>query len=126
MNAKHTPGPWNVREWAALGGGRKAYHGMIIYTGNKDHTSVPVAAALDVEKLVPAGEFYDQQRAILDANARLIAAAPEMLAALESICTEISGGLCMNYTGATGICPNAAKGQCAVWDAIQKAKGTIK
>lgn len=58
-------------------------------------------------------------------NAHLIAAAPDMLAALESICTEISDGLCMNYTGATGICPNAAKGKCAVWDAIQKAKGTI-
>lgn len=57
-------------------------------------------------------------------DAHLIAAAPDMLAALESICTEISGGLCMNYTGATGICPNAAKGKCAVWDAIQKAKGT--
>jgi hypothetical protein len=103
---KHTPGPWKTQTHISL-----------------DRLEIRDA---DGRRIAECAMDFPMSAKTHDANARLIAAAPELLAALESICTEISGGLCMNYTGATGICPNAAKGQCAVWDAIQKAKGTIK
>ena len=107
ISQKHTPGPWI------------ATHIIGSWWIEEDD---PTAFCRRRIAIVDDGSGIDSPAA----NARLIAAAPEMLAALESICTEISGGLCMNYTGATGICPNAAKGQCAVWDAIQKAKGASK
>ncbi len=117
---KHTPGPWEAdcrtgcfavrRNGDKLNCLSEASRDSIVFQNGRSEVLSE-----------PNGYRYLTDEQI--ANAHLIAAAPELLAALESICTEISGGLCMNYTGATGICPNAAKGKCAVWDAIQKAKG---
>ena len=64
-NQQHTPGPWKVDGT-----------GMAIYSANENLTFAPmVAAAIGNEKSL------DQLRA----DARLIAAAPELLAALESM-----------------------------------------
>lgn len=58
-------------------------------------------------------------------NAHLISATPDMLAALEAICTMCSGeeSSCGHYSEELGLCV-WSDGTCQVWDAIQKAKGT--
>ena len=64
MQTKHTPGPWHI--------GVRTYHaGRDVY-GPKGE---PVAVADDAITATPEAE----------ANARLIAAAPELLAALQAI-----------------------------------------
>jgi len=85
MNAKHTPGPWEL-------------HGRAVYTAdkrkhwieNRDRRAVYVAqvrARHDSEIGCHVDDVEDnpvcEQEA--EANARLISAAPELLAALESI-----------------------------------------
>lgn len=71
MSAKHTPGPW---EMAFLGYDSHPYYVRALpnYMGGPAiHGSAGAIAKL------PASKFHDQE-----ANARLIAAAPEMLEAL--------------------------------------------
>lgn len=65
MLATHTPGPWKV-------GG----DGMTIYTD----------AAFDFKPMVASTSVPDLNLADCRANARLIAAAPALLAALDGLC----------------------------------------
>ena len=65
MNAKHTPGPWAVE---------RPYNEPGIYvTGANPRTSNPLICRLMDQAQAPEGE----------ANARLIAAAPDLLALVE-------------------------------------------
>ena len=63
MKSNHTPGPW-------------------------------VIETTDTDNIILQGEDSDQiaicDRALGDANARVIAAAPEMLSLLEHLCSEIT------------------------------------
>jgi hypothetical protein len=68
MNTQHTPGPWNIN------GGR--------IEGPNAYTST--ATVIGVVGEISNQSFTDT------ANARLIAAAPEMLKALQSIATRAS------------------------------------
>ena len=72
MQTKHTPGPWHI-------GVRTFHAGRDVY-GPKGE---PVAVADDAITATPEAE----------ANARLIAAAPDLLAALEALtaCASMSG-----------------------------------
>lgn len=76
ISAQHTPGPWTYhfeepsREWALVMSGGKA--GQIV--ANVNTKSCPDRASAPAFSVMPA-----------EANARLIAAAPELLAALEKI-----------------------------------------
>ena len=65
--AKHTPGPWSVGKWDERTNGRHI-----------DAATCPhIASAL-----------YMGGTAVADANARLIAAAPDLLIALEAVVDE--------------------------------------
>ena len=62
----HTPGPWRIS------GCRADKDNLLIEHGNSE-TKSPLLAML----------YHDEHRLPMDANARLIAAAPELLAALK-------------------------------------------
>jgi hypothetical protein len=70
----HTPGPWNTN------GASKAsnFGDWTARVRANDHGPVTVAKVL-------AGNGSNDTKEIAEANARLIAAAPELLAALESL-----------------------------------------
>ena len=70
MNAKHTPGPWNI------GTSDIPVSSFSVHGGNRNHSTIARLASLDF-----VGMGLDEQYA----NARLIAAAPELLVALEQM-----------------------------------------
>lgn len=115
--SKHTPGPWD----ALFSEHRKP---LVV------HESASVAIVTEVN-------FRDMQES--NANARLIAAAPDMLTALEELldeedlqCSRITNGHCYlrrcclagGYKGEGHVHPDMAT--CPVWraaQAIDKARG---
>jgi hypothetical protein len=103
----HTPGPW------IAGGMPKDPSGLLITSddGTKYHRRILVA-----ETLVPAG--LDSQHPIVQANARLIAAAPDLLRELRMLVLQCSCGSHPDgeIAGACGRCAAAI-------DAINKAEG---
>jgi hypothetical protein len=72
---KHTPGPWHVVEKAEHKG-KGILH--IVEEGGNSYWEIATLMTHDAE---------------LEANARLIAAAPELLEALEEIVTELHGAI---------------------------------
>ena len=71
MNEKHTPGPWKVDQtWALIVGPKME----------------EIAA---VHSSMPSGGNRVSWRQTAEANARLIAAAPDLLQALESLLVEL-------------------------------------
>lgn len=69
MSAKHTPGPWGVRDhWSDEG----CFEVYPTHDGNRPPFG-------DWPEIVEVGATYEDEA---EANARLIAAAPDMLAAL--------------------------------------------
>jgi len=99
---KHTPGPWKQGK----SGGISWYN---IYANNE---TVRVARVFDPS---PAPNHKAEGFEIEEANARLIAAAPELLEALEEIATQAGGTFHNN--------PELAKGVLQARAAIAKAKG---
>jgi hypothetical protein len=79
--AKHTPGPW-----AACGDYPYGMTTVCDYRGGKGPYT-PVAIC---------GQGIDRPQDERDANARLIAAAPELLAALETVANSIAMGMTHN------------------------------
>jgi len=78
---KHTPGPLR-----ACGETRGGCQCKMVWSTSAD---IPVAAALSAEdETYTCGHDCDQETAI--ANARLIAAAPDLLAALESLASIVN------------------------------------
>jgi len=69
--AKHTSGPWNVHGTNETG--------TLIASDAAEHENITASIAV----AQPRGEEWTKEE---EANARLIAAAPELLAALESVC----------------------------------------
>ena len=68
MSANHTPGPW-------------------FPTKVSDYNQIArIGRAWNISTMLPLADFGD-----VDADARLIAAAPEMLAALQAVLAEIEG-----------------------------------
>jgi hypothetical protein len=96
----HTPGPWKISH-----GGTIEDDGFSIVTDNAAARHIKV-----ITESWPYSIVDRQHREELSANARLIAAAPELLAALES------------YVGKFGNCGKVYEAGRA---AIEKAKGTI-
>jgi len=107
MAAKHTPGPWRARldyqrHWISAGTGRKA---------------VQVADVTDIEVTTRPGEV-DTDNETTAANAALIAAAPELLAACEMALVWISGAF-------VGEGMETTPQEKALKAAIRKAKGGV-
>lgn len=81
---RHTPGPWDVRqesvcpEWS-----------IVVATGGRIVANVNSETGPDIPPLVST-------KMPREANARLIAAAPEMLEALREVVTE-DGANCLAY-----------------------------
>lgn len=105
MSAKHTPGPWFWR--ANHSGGARV--------------EAPGVGVADV--LSRAGVAYPVEETC-KANARLISAVPELLAALESLVATIEDEVDINATGG----PNMAmrllnEHGAAVRNALKKARG---
>lgn len=69
MSAKFTPGPWEMGDYYATG--------IYVWDENQD-------------RCVALVEDCDVDHSELEANARLIAAAPKLLEALESLVAEIN------------------------------------
>jgi hypothetical protein len=78
MEVKHTPGPWIEKEWTEC-------LTIFPHKGNEDEPGYPLAT---VHKDPKHGFTADRARA----NARLIAAAPDLLAALENLLNPIEKG----------------------------------
>lgn len=90
VEARHTPGPWAIDS-----------------RNGSCYVVAPDAATTVAEVKLPTDEQGD-------ADARLIAAAPDLLAALKAVVTPQAGGAFRNLTG-----ENAMR----ALDAIQKAEG---
>lgn len=72
METKHTPGPWNAN-WTRISGQAIGFH-----IADSKHGSLrPICEAYDNTGAMSADE--------IEANARLIAAAPELLEALRGL-----------------------------------------
>ncbi len=76
---KHTPGPWSCMSESAHEG---------VYLDDCVHSVSKAAGRADIICLSPSHEDYELSAAMWDANARLIAAAPELLAALRKAVEE--------------------------------------
>jgi hypothetical protein len=74
-NAKHTPGPWETDVYGVITGGPEMATSI---------TELPVIKWMNKCKLSHAWQDIDNRNMVLEhqANARLIAAAPELLEAL--------------------------------------------
>lgn len=96
---KHTPGPWFLRPDRLLKKGSLERHEVISNNG--------LSIAL------PIGGLHDQEEKL--ANSRLIAAAPDLLAALEALKLNLSGCKDNYFRAHAAPIINAA---------IAKAKGT--
>jgi hypothetical protein len=72
MEKQHTPGPWTAQP----------------FTGKNNAYAWEVIGALGLVPQVCRLALVDQGPAVVEANARLIAAAPAMLAVLEAVAKE--------------------------------------
>lgn len=119
MAAKHTPGPWIVRESP-----KPNIEGPELRLSIK-HTSPGRDGAEFCE--IVAGHVTAEADAIARANARLIAAAPDLLAALESLVKWMDdSGLSSTTPGGVGQFHYEGTEYSVVTDArtaITKAKG---
>lgn len=81
--SKHTPGPWAFNRWDQFGDTRfyVAQAEVAPYTPNYSDVSTLIAETVSIEYV-----------RIQEANARLIAAAPDLLKALKECRNAIQGG----------------------------------
>jgi hypothetical protein len=87
-NDKHTPGPWSVITPPSF---------------TLDTRHVHSAAGETVATVTGCGVFADV------ANARLIAAAPDMLAALRDLVAQVAAYESIHGANTSPICPDAAR-----------------
>lgn len=82
MTHLHTPGPWSVtQEWGSLQFSKS--YGVQAPTQEGPGFPTPSATGYYAMALPPPHGHDPKSRAIQEANARLIAAAPDLLAAVE-------------------------------------------
>jgi uncharacterized protein YgbK (DUF1537 family) len=75
MNPKHTPGPWRI-EWPTRG-----FNGFIIHGPDVD--------SAEMVSLRKSGDDYRATDEKQEANARLIAASPDLLEAAQGLLTAL-------------------------------------
>lgn len=75
MSAQHTPGPWSVTSEID-----RIFNGELIRPGKPEERNTPVAVVCDFNRF----DRDDERKA----NARLIAAAPDLLAACEAALSD--------------------------------------
>lgn len=109
MSSKHTPGPWRVEAGTTLVWGEC----LIAEDGSIENLGIPVADACNTPRSWGRIILDDEK----EANARLIAAAPELLAALKWAVAKLN---CEPFEWADEDDANAHEAAIA---AIAKAKG---
>ena len=100
-NANHTPGPWSSSMWTDDVAGAV---GWSIVCGDAGH-------------LVPTNTFETDDEEEAEANARLIAAAPELLDALKAMLDQF------NYSTVSGLVHDESMAIMKAREAIAKATG---
>lgn len=105
MNAKHTPGPWHV-------GFRSGANGNMVmaYTGKDQHEDLSICNMYGLPINCHVDEMTSERHAEGLANARLIAAAPELLEIIEE-CVNGTHGDCTDWTRRARILIARAKGE---------------
>lgn len=94
MNCKHTPGPWHVAP--GINGAR--------YVASDGYGYIPIRTPFRADAFTPGSDNRsDHTDEELDANARLIAAAPALLSALQAV--EWSGSEDLEEGGYAPACP---------------------
>lgn len=117
MNKKHTPGPWEVNHWRQNEGGLRSYgkeNGVWYFSGDLiDDEYYQVAAKIDPMKHHIQGDFQGAHICrIVDfkhqdggqeslANAKLIAAAPDLLKALKELIPLAEDGYALHRKNAS-------------------------
>ena len=86
-DTQHTPGPWRVKQT-----GFTYFRDLTILGADWHGEETPVAAAIVRNALHPYGRA-DKARAEIEANARLIASAPELLSACMSALRALEDNL---------------------------------
>lgn len=105
MSAKHTPGPWSIED-------PMGPEIISIVRGNDPQSWI------DIAQIGTVGEGGDDRRYLEHmANAHLIAAAPELLEALETLLGDYEAML------GDGVCMNPPQQAVIARAAIAKAKG---
>lgn len=114
----HTPGPWRVKQT-----GFTYFRDLTILGEDWHGEETPVAAALVRNALHPYGRA-DKARAEIEANARLIASAPELLAELERTEASLTAILCSRVIDSTtSTWLELRRNRDAIRAAIAKARG---
>lgn len=85
MNNKHTPGPWRLKAGRNIGNTIEGYSGRRGFEGDDGYRTVALYQSCE-----PTG-LRAEEVVNATANARLIAAAPEMLEALQEIVAAADG-----------------------------------
>ena len=108
MTTKHTPGPWTVENAS----GRMLWIGALRIPDDERYGLHTIITGIDIEDLTT------EARERKEANAHLIAAAPDLLAALEAISPLLPRSLTTTAHGD----PSWTEAIRKVEDAIAKAK----
>ncbi len=114
IDTKHTPGPWEIRTDPCH---YDSFTTVVAGSGEK-------RKGLLRELIVEVGGRADIE--VAEANARLIAAAPELLDELMNYCAECCGNgaeRCPYYSISGDMCSRAKNGTCDTWMTICKATG---
>jgi len=105
----HTPGPWEV---VSMGNGESE---VLANGPNRDDVASVCMVAGGLGHVISDNRDYESE-----ANASLIAAAPELLAALEDLLDQLDSIGIPDWHGAEGLCLEQSM------SAIKKAKSAIK
>lgn len=98
MTAKHTPGPWQVRDLGLFEWHRSPFNPwrrLLIHTPKPEGSGPTVLFAKSICELADPSTDTDMQ----SANARLIAAAPDLLAACRAALSLIESEHCCAISG---------------------------
>lgn len=116
MSDKHTPGPWRIATKGNIGNTIEAQ------SGRKVHDLDDGMRTLATFQSCCASDLYVEQEANQLANGRLIAAAPDLLAQLESTLGTLSL-MAFAYPPGSATRTELDREQAAIRAAIARAKG---
>ena len=91
MSDRHTPGPWRINNTGSIGNLIEGYSGKKLFDGDDGYRTIAIYQSCESTGLRNE-ELWNAK-----ANARLIAAAPELLEALKLIANAENSALDLAY-----------------------------